>query len=167
MPQIAVVMGSDSDLPVMMEAIATLEEFEVEYEVRVLSAHRTPEETAEFSKSLEKRGIKIVIAGAGKAAHLPGFIAAFTTIPVIGVPISASFDGIDALLSIVQMPPGVPVATTAVDGAKNAALLAIEILSLNEEKLRSKLKAYRKRMNQRVKAKNEQIKREVEKRCKQ
>jgi len=167
MPQIAVVMGSDSDLPVMMEAIATLEEFEVEYEVSVLSAHRTPEETAEFSKSLEKRGIKIVIAGAGKAAHLPGFIAAFTTIPVIGVPISASFDGIDALLSIVQMPPGVPVATTAVDGAKNAALLAIEILSLNEEKLRSKLKAYRKRMNQRVKAKNEQIKREVEKRCKQ
>lgn len=167
MPQIAVVMGSDSDLPVMMEAIATLEEFEVEYEVSVLSAHRTPEETAEFSKSLEKRGIKIVIAGAGKAAHLPGFIAAFTTIPVIGVPISASFDGIDALLSIVQMPPGIPVATTAVDGAKNAALLAIEILSLNEEKLRSKLKAYRKRMNQRVKAKNEQIKREVEKRCKQ
>ncbi len=144
--KVAVIMGSKSDLPVMEETIALLKQFGIETEMRVLSAHRCPEEVAEFAKAAAGNGFSAIIAGAGMAAHLPGVIASYTTLPVIGVPIDASsLDGIDALLSIVQMPPGIPVATVGIGkaGAKNAALLAVEILALAEPSLKNKLSSFR------------------------
>lgn len=140
MKKIGIVMGSDSDLPVVQKAVDTLSSFGVPYEVHVYSAHRTPEEAKEFSMSARERGFGAIIAAAGMAAHLAGAIAANTTIPVIGIPIkSSNFGGMDALLSTVQMPSGIPVATVAVDGAVNAALLSIQILSVTDESLAKKL----------------------------
>ena len=128
-PKVAVIMGSDSDLNTMMPCIEVFKKFDVECEVMVFSAHRTPDKVAEFAKNAENNGFDVIIAAAGKAAHLPGVIAAYTVLPVIGVPIkSSALDGLDALLSIVQMPAGVPVATVAIDGAENAGLLAVQIL---------------------------------------
>ena len=132
---VSIIMGSQSDMPVMEKATAYLEEHSIPFEVNVMSAHRNPEGVAEYAKTAKERGIKVIIAGAGMAAALPGVIAAYTTLPVIGVPIkSGALQGIDALLAIVQMPPGVPVATMAIDGAKNAAVFAHKIIQLCEEK---------------------------------
>ncbi len=161
-PKAAVIMGSDSDLPVVKKAIEVLKAFEVDYEVNVISAHRTPDRAAEYAKKAEENGFEVIIAAAGKAAHLPGVLAAFTTLPVIGVPIKSSvLDGLDSLLSIVQMPSGIPVATVAVDGAENAGLLAVQILSVKYGNLKDKLKAYKEKMKQDVIKKDEKVKEEV------
>ena len=145
--KIAIIMGSISDEPIMKKASDTLKEFAVEYEVHILSAHRMPNKTREFASNLSRSGISIVIAGAGKAAHLPGVIASYTTAPVIGVPIKTSdLGGMDSLLSIVQMPSGVPVACVAINGAKNAALLAIEILALSDKDIDGKLQKFKKNL---------------------
>ncbi len=137
-------MGSTSDYEVMSAAVETLESFGVEFEKRVVSAHRTPDLLVEYAKSARSRGLEVIIAGAGGAAHLPGMVASMTSLPVIGVPVkSRALSGLDSLLSIVQMPAGVPVATTAINGAKNAALIAISILSLADSELRSKYDAFR------------------------
>lgn len=158
MRKIAIIMGSDSDLPIVEKAIDKLSEFGVPYEVHVFSAHRTPEQSAEFSKSARSNGFGAIIAAAGKAAHLAGAIAANTTIPVIGIPIkSSTLDGMDALLSTVQMPSGIPVATVAIDGAVNAALLAISILSVEDEALAAKLAESRKKASEKVLEKNRAI----------
>ena len=136
-PRVSIVMGSDSDLLVMMEAGEVLEEFNVSFEFRVISAHRTPDKSVDYARSAPTRGIEVIIAGAGGAAHLPGVIAALTPLPVIGVPIrSKSLDGMDSLLSIVQMPPGIPVATVGIDAARNAALLALRILATHDMSIR-------------------------------
>lgn len=157
--QIAIVMGSDSDLPVMQAASRTLDEFEVSWEMRILSAHRTPRAAQKFAAAARQQGIKVIIAGAGGAAHLPGVLAAFTTLPVIGVPIqSAAFNGMDSLLSIVQMPSGIPVATVAVNGAKNAALLALQILSLADDRLANRLVEYRQKLAEIGAAKDAELK---------
>ena len=151
MSKVSVIMGSASDWEVMSPACATLEEFGIPYEKRVLSAHRNPGPLAEYVESAEGRGIEIIIAGAGGAAHLPGVIAALTTIPVIGIPVkSKALNGLDSLLSIVQMPSGIPVATMAIDGARNAALYAVAILALSDEGLRSKLQEFRKAQSDKV-----------------
>lgn len=161
-PIVGIVMGSDSDLPVMKECFKVLSDFKIEYEVSVISAHRTPRRAMEYAETAEDRGIEVIIAGAGKAAHLPGVLAAFTVLPVIGVPVkSSTLDGLDSLLSIVQMPPGIPVATVAVDGAKNAAILAVQALSLKYPELRTELKAYRERMAAGVEEKDKKVKQEV------
>ena len=161
-PKVAVVMGSDSDLPVVRKTIDILKAFEVEFEVNVISAHRTPDRAAEYAKNAEGSGFEAIIAAAGKAAHLPGVLAAFTTLPVIGIPIkSSTMDGLDSLLSIVQMPSGIPVATVAVDGAENAGLLAVQMLSIKYGFLREKLKEYKEKMKQDVMKKDEKIKKEV------
>ena len=145
--KVGIVMGSISDEPIMKNASDTLKEFGIEYEVHILSAHRMPNKTREFASGLESAGISIVIAGAGKAAHLPGVIASYTTVPVIGVPIKTSdLGGMDSLLSIVQMPSGVPVACVAINGAKNAALLAIEILALSDKEIASRLIKFKKNL---------------------
>lgn len=144
MKKVGIVMGSDSDLPVLEKAIETLKEFSVPFEVHVYSAHRTPEEAIEFSKNAEDKNFGVIIAAAGMAAHLAGIIAANTTIPVIGIPCkSQNLEGIDALLSTVQMPSGIPVATVAINGGVNAALLSIEILAINDKELSKKLKEKR------------------------
>lgn len=144
-------MGSASDMEVMSPAIETLEQFGVEYEKRVISAHRTPDLMCEYAKSARDRGIGVIIAGAGGAAHVAGVVAGMTTVPVIGVPIrTKALGGMDSLLSIVQMPAGVPVATMAIDGARNAALLAVEILSLSDDGLLSRLEDFRRGQTQRV-----------------
>ncbi|MDD2504065.1 MAG: 5-(carboxyamino)imidazole ribonucleotide mutase [Clostridiaceae bacterium] len=161
-PKVAVVMGSDSDLPVVRKAVEVLKNFEVDFEVNVISAHRTPDMAAEYAKNAENSGFEVIIAAAGKAAHLPGVLAAFTTLPVIGIPIkSSTLDGLDSLLSIVQMPSGIPVATVAVDGAENAGLLAVQILSVKYDFLKEKLKAHKEKMRQDVIKKDEKIKEEV------
>ena len=158
MKKIAIIMGSDSDLPVLEGAIKTLNQFEVPCEVRVLSAHRTPLEAADFARSARKKGFGAIIAAAGKAAHLAGAMAAGSTLPVIGIPVkSSTLDGLDALLSTVQMPSGMPVATVAIDGAVNAALLAIQILAVSDEALADKLAAYRKEASDKVLAKDQKI----------
>ncbi|MEO0071482.1 MAG: 5-(carboxyamino)imidazole ribonucleotide mutase [candidate division WOR-3 bacterium] len=151
-PVVAILMGSDKDLEVMSEAKRVLEEFGVEGETFVLSAHRTPEKCRQFARSAAKKGIKVIIAGAGKAAHLAGVIASYTTLPVIGVPLDAGLGGLDALLSTVQMPAGVPVATMAIgrSGAINAALLAVAILALSNQELKEKLERFRKRQAREV-----------------
>lgn len=141
--RVAVLMGSSKDMPIMEKAVTVLDEFEVPNIVRVLSAHKTPDDAFEFAATARAEGFGVIIAGAGKAAHLAGVMAAKTTIPVIGVPLSASLDGMDALLATVQMPTGVPVATVAIDGATNAALLAIAMLALNDERLANRLVTYR------------------------
>jgi len=144
--KVSIIMGSTSDLEVMSAAFAVLDDFGVEYEKKVISAHRAPALLAEYAGSARNRGIDVIIAGAGGAAHLPGVTAAYTTLPVIGVPINGkAFGGIDALLSMVQMPSGIPVATVAVNGAKNAALLALSILSVSNAEIASKLQGFRER----------------------
>ena len=149
--KVSIIMGSTSDLEVMSPAIKTLEEFGIEYEKRVISAHRTPDLMCEYAKSARSRGIGVIIAGAGGAAHVAGVVAVMTTVPVIGVPIQTkALGGLDSLLSIVQMPGGSPVATMAINGSKNAALLAVEILSLNDNALLSKLEAYRQKQTRAV-----------------
>ncbi len=158
MKKAAVIMGSDSDLPVVEKAISTLKDFEVPFEVHVYSAHRTPEQVKSFVEQADKNGFGVIIAAAGKAAHLAGAIAANTVLPVIGIPVSSkTFDGMDALLSTVQMPSGIPVATVAVDGAKNAALLAIQILAVGNDELTDKLKKDRKNASEEVLRKNSNI----------
>ena len=143
--QVGIIMGSTSDYEVMQDACKMLEEFGVEYEKKVVSAHRTPSLMYDYAHSAEERGIKVIIAGAGGAAHLPGMVAAMTTLPVIGVPVkSRALNGLDSLLSIVQMPGGVPVLTVAINGAKNAALSAVAILATNDKELNKKLKDFRK-----------------------
>ena len=138
--KVAVIMGSDSDFPIVAGAIKTLDAYSVPFEVHVMSAHRTPEEAAQFSANARKNGFGVIIAAAGKAAHLAGVLAAHTTVPVIGIPVkSSTLDGLDALLATVQMPKGIPVATVAIDGADNAAILAVQILALLDEALAQKL----------------------------
>lgn len=159
-PKVAIVMGSKSDYETMKTAEETLRKFGISFETRISSAHRCPDATAEYAKALRGRGIKVVIAAAGMAAHLPGVIASMTTLPVIGVPLQAqALGGLDALLSIVQMPGGVPVATVAIGkpGVKNAAVLAAQILSLCDDNLAEKLSAYKKEMDAEVKATNENL----------
>ena len=157
--EIGIIMGSDSDLPIMEDAVKVLKEFGIGYEVKVLSAHRTPNQHAEYSKTAFDRGLKVIIAAAGGAAHLPGVTAAQTVLPVIGVPIKGkSLEGMDSLLSIVQMPPGIPVATVAINGAKNAALLALSIIALVNSDIQSKLVDYKKKMEKESLAKNDNIK---------
>ena len=159
-PQVTVIMGSDSDLDVMKEAMHLLKEFDISYEAKILSAHRSPKMTSEFAKAAEKKGIKIIIAGAGGAAHLAGVVASHTILPVIGVPMDTkALKGIDSLLSTVQMPSGVPVATVAIGraGAKNAAILAAEILGINDASLRRKLKVLKKKLVDTVKKKNKRL----------
>ena len=154
-PRVAVVMGSDSDFPVLKSCIKLLKEFGVETEVIVCSAHRTPQRAAEYASNAEVNGIEVIIAAAGKAAHLPGVLAAYTPLPVIGIPIkSTTMDGLDSLLSIVQMPSGIPVATVAIDGADNAALLAVQILSGAHLELREKMREYKKELAIKVEQKN-------------
>ena len=157
-PLVGIIMGSDSDLPVMSAAIEMCEEFGVAYEVDIVSAHRTPGKLVEYSTSAEKRGLKVIIAGAGGAAHLPGMVAALTVLPVIGVPVrTSSLDGMDSLLSIVQMPGGVPVATVAINGAKNAGILASQIIGTNDSSLREKLAAYKNKIRHEVDQKSEKL----------
>lgn len=158
MKKVAIVMGSDSDLGVMQKAIDKLKALEISFEVRILSAHRTPEASAQFSKNAEANGFGAIIAAAGKAAHLAGAIAANTTLPVIGVPVkSSTLDGLDALLSTVQMPSGMPVATVAIDGAENAAILAAQMLALSDEGLAQRLKTMRREMTEKVEEKDRKI----------
>jgi 5-(carboxyamino)imidazole ribonucleotide mutase len=150
-PLVGIIMGSDSDLPVLKEAAEVLEVFELEYEITIVSAHRTPGRMFEYAKEAEERGIEVIIAGAGGAAHLPGMVASITPLPVIGVPIKTSFlQGIDSLLSIVQMPAGVPVATVAINNAKNAGILAAEILGVGHPKIREKVKQYKEKLEKMV-----------------
>ena len=161
--KVGIIMGSDSDFPLMKKAVDVLEEFGVGYEVKVSSAHRTPEDTLEYAETAVERGLKVIIAGAGAAAHLPGVIAAKTTLPVIGVPINATaLNGVDALYAIVQMPSGVPVASVGIDGAKNAGLLAVQILATADEDLQQKLVAYKENMKESVQKKNAKIQETLE-----
>lgn len=157
-PLVGIIMGSDSDLPVMNDAAVILKEFGVPYEIKVVSAHRTPAVMAEYGTSAAERGLKVIIAGAGGAAHLPGMIAAYTTLPVIGVPVKGrSLDGLDSLLSIVQMPGGVPVAAVAINHAKNAGLLAVQILAAFDHELSKKLTKYKQKMFDESMAKNRNL----------
>lgn len=157
----AIIMGSDSDLGVLSAAAKVLEQFKVPFEIKILSAHRTTEAALSFASAAEKNGFGLIIAGAGGAAHLPGVLAAATTLPVIGVPVDATpMNGLDALLSIVQMPAGIPVATVAVNGAKNAGLLAVQMLSLADAGLRKEFKKYREEMKSEVLAKNARLEKE-------
>ncbi|HOQ07081.1 MAG TPA: 5-(carboxyamino)imidazole ribonucleotide mutase [Clostridiales bacterium] len=162
-PKAALVMGSDSDYPVLKDCIKILKDFGVDTEVLVCSAHRTPDKAARFASEAEANGIEVIIAAAGKAAHLPGVLAAYTTLPVIGVPVkSSTLDGLDALLSIVQMPPGIPVATVAIDGALNAALLAVQILSGAHPELREKMRQYKADMAKKVEQRNDELQKKLQ-----
>ena len=149
-PIVSIIMGSTSDLPVMEKAALLLDEMEVPFEINALSTHRTPAEVEEFARNAASRGIRVIIAAAGMAAALPGVIAANTTLPVIGVPIKGMLDGLDALLSIVQMPPGIPVATVGVNGAQNAAILAVQMLALSDEDLATRLAAHKENLKQKI-----------------
>ncbi len=158
----AVIMGSKSDLPVLETCIKTLKSFGVNVDAHVISAHRTPDAAHEFACRAEENGIEVIIAAAGKAAHLAGVIAAYTTLPVIGIPIkSSTLDGLDSLLSTVQMPPGIPVATVAIDGSENAALLAVQILSLKYPELKQKLANYKKRLADKVFEADKNLQKEI------
>ena len=159
-PLVSIIMGSTSDWPIMKKAAVFFEEMEIPFEVNALSAHRTPEEVEKFAKNADKNGIKVIIAGAGMAAHLPGVIAAMTPIPVIGVPIKASLDGLDALLAIVQMPPGIPVATVAINGALNAGILASQMLSTNNKEMFAKTVSYKENLKEKIVKANEELKKE-------
>lgn len=155
---IAIIMGSDSDLPVMSKAAEILDRFEVPYHITIVSAHRTPDRMYQFAKEAESKGIKVIIAGAGGAAHLPGMVASLTHLPVIGVPVkTSSLNGLDSLLSIVQMPAGIPVATVAINNAENAALLAISILATSDKTLAEKLKAYKESLREMVENKAKKL----------
>ncbi len=157
-PKVGIIMGSDSDLPVMEEAAEVLEEFDIAYELTVVSAHRTPERVDKYAQQAEEKGIEVIIAGAGGAAHLPGMTAASTTLPVIGVPVKTStLSGVDSLYSIVQMPGGVPVATVSINGAKNAGLLAIQMLGMADKEIRNKVAEYREQMAAEVKETAEEV----------
>ncbi len=161
-PKVAIVMGSDSDFDKLKGCIKMLKKFEIEVDVNVISAHRTPEAAEKFAKSAEENGIEIIIAAAGKAAHLGGVLAAFTTLPVIGVPIkSSTMDGMDSLLSMVQMPKGIPVATVAIDGGDNAGILAAQMLSLKYDYIKDMLKEFKKDMADEVAEKNLKVKQEA------
>ncbi|MDO5585543.1 MAG: 5-(carboxyamino)imidazole ribonucleotide mutase [Clostridia bacterium] len=162
MAKVAIVMGSNSDLPVVKGAIDKLKQFGVEYEARVISAHRTPQAAEEFAKGAEDRGVSVIIAAAGKAAHLGGVIAAYTTLPVIALPIKSSLmDGLDSLLSMVQMPSGIPVATVAVNGADNAGILAVQMLALSDKSLSDKLKQFKSDMAKAVEEKDKALQEEL------
>ena len=150
-------MGSTSDLPVMEKACKLLDELQVPFEVNALSAHRTPDAVEQFAKGAKERGIRVIIAAAGMAAALPGVIAASTTLPVIGVPIKGMLDGLDAMLSIIQMPPGIPVATVGVNGAQNAAILAIEMLALSDDELAARLTAYKDGLRNKIEKANQEL----------
>ena len=156
-PLISIIMGSTSDLPVMKKAAKFLDEMEVPFEINALSAHRTPNEVEAFAQGAAARGLKVIIAGAGMAAALPGVIAASTTLPVIGVPIKGMLDGLDALLSIVQMPPGIPVATVGVNGAQNAAILALEMLALSDADLAERLRRHKSGLKNKIVKANEAL----------
>ena len=158
-PVVSIIMGSTSDLPVMEKAAKLFEEMQVPFEMNALSAHRTPEAVEKFARSAKDRGLRVIIAGAGMAAALPGVIAANTTLPVIGVPIKGSvLDGVDALYSIIQMPPGIPVATVAINGAMNAAILAVQILSLNNLELAEKFAEYKENLKKKIEKANAELK---------
>lgn len=150
-------MGSTSDLPIMKKTAQVLNDFQIPFEINALSAHRTPEAVEKFAKEAQERGIEVIIAAAGMAAHLPGVIAAMTTLPVIGVPISASLDGMDALLAIAQMPPGIPVATVAIDGAMNAAILAAQILATGDSSLKIRVKDYKESLKEKMVLANKEL----------
>ena len=156
-PQVSIIMGSTSDLPVMEKACNLLDELQVPFEVNALSAHRTPDAVEQFARGAKERGLRVIIAGAGMAAALPGVIAASTTLPVIGVPIKGMLDGLDAMLSIIQMPPGIPVATVGVNGAQNAAILAVEMLALSDESLAQRLSAYKENLKQKIEKANQDL----------
>ena len=153
-PLVSIIMGSTSDLPVMEKAMAFLNEQQIPFEVNALSAHRTPDSVENFARNAEGRGIRVIIAAAGMAAALPGVIAASTTLPVIGVPIKGMLDGLDAMLSIIQMPPGIPVATVGVNGAMNAAILAMEMLALSDKEIAERLKAYKSSLGKKIEKAN-------------
>ena len=159
-PKVSIIMGSTSDLPVMEKAAELLEEFQIPFEINALSAHRTPDEAAEFGKHAAERGIRVIIAGAGGAAHLPGVIAALTTLPVIGVPIKASIsmDGWDSVLSILQMPPGIPVATVGLNGARNAGILAAQILATGDPEIMARMKQFKSDLAKKIVSANEELK---------
>jgi len=157
-PLVSIIMGSTSDLPVMEKAAEFLDEMGIFFEMNAFSAHRTPQEVEAFARTAEERGLKVIIAGAGMAAALPGVVAASTTLPVIGVPIKGMLDGLDAMLSIIQMPPGIPVATVGVNGAKNAAILAAEMLALSDETLAGKLRDYKQSLKEKIVKANEELK---------
>ncbi|PLX12877.1 MAG: 5-(carboxyamino)imidazole ribonucleotide mutase [Marinilabiliales bacterium] len=154
---VSIIMGSTSDLKVMEKAAAFFDEMEIPFEINALSAHRTPEEVEKFAKNAKNNGIKVIIAGAGMAAHLPGVIASMTTLPVIGVPINASLDGMDALLAIVQMPPGIPVATVGINGALNAAILAAQMMATGDEEIAKKVNSHKEGLKQKIVKANEDL----------
>ena len=157
-PLVGIIMGSDSDLPVMQAAAQMCDTFGIAYEVTIVSAHRTPERLVKYAKSAESRGLRVIIAGAGGAAHLPGMVASMTPLPVIGVPVKgSSLEGMDSLLSIVQMPGGVPVATVAINGAKNAGILAAQMIGVKSQEVRKKVKAYKQQMLDEVQAKIDRL----------
>ncbi|MCM1291629.1 MAG: 5-(carboxyamino)imidazole ribonucleotide mutase [Prevotella sp.] len=156
-PIVSIIMGSTSDLPVMEKAARFFEEMEIPFEMLALSAHRTPREVEQFASGAKQRGIKVIIAGAGMAAHLGGVIASLTSLPVIGVPIRSSFDGLDSLLAIVQMPPGIPVATVGVNGALNAAILAVQILGVSDSQIADKIEAYKEGLTNKIVKANEEL----------
>ena len=158
-PVVSIIMGSTSDLKVMEKAALFFEEMKIPFEMNALSAHRTPEAVEQFAKGAEQRGVKVIIAGAGMAAHLPGVIAAMTTLPVIGVPINATLDGMDALLAIVQMPPGIPVATVGINGALNAAILAAQMMALGDKSLMENLRNYKENLKQKIVKANDELSR--------
>jgi len=158
LPRVSIIMGSTSDLPVMEKAAKLLDEFQIPFEINALSAHRTPKEVESFATQAKERGIEVIIAAAGMAAHLPGVIASMTTLPVIGVPINASLEGMDALLAIVQMPPGIPVATVGINASLNAALLAVQILAAADQNLQTKLAAYKENLKDKIVQANVELK---------
>lgn len=157
-PVVSIIMGSTSDLPVMEKAAAYLNEMQIPFEMNALSAHRTPEAVEKFARGAKERGIKVIIAAAGMAAHLPGVIAAMTTVPVIGVPIKSGMEGMDALLAIVQMPPGIPVATVGVNAALNAGILASQILAISDSEVAARVAAYKEGLKAKIEKANEELK---------
>jgi len=156
-PKVSIIMGSTSDLPIMKDAAQILDDFAIPFEMNALSAHRTPEEVEKFAKGAHERGIKVIIAAAGMAAHLPGVIASMTPIPVIGVPIKATLEGWDAILSIIQMPPGIPVAAVALNGARNAAILAVQMMALGDETLMAKLIQFKENLKGKIIEANQEL----------
>lgn len=156
-PLVSIIMGSTSDLPVMEKACKWLEQYEIPFEVNALSAHRTPNAVETFAKGAKERGIKVIIAGAGMAAALPGVIAASTSLPVIGVPIKGMLDGLDAMLSIIQMPPGIPVATVGVNGAQNAAILAAQMMALDDEEIARKVEEWKSTLGEKIEKANKEL----------
>lgn len=155
--KVSIIMGSTSDLPVMEAAAKFFEQMEIPFEINALSAHRTPKEVEEFAVNAHKRGIRVIIAGAGMAAHLPGVIAAMTPLPVIGVPIKSSLEGMDAALAMIQMPPGIPVATVAINGALNAAVLALQIMSVGDAELQQKVIGYKESLKDKIVKANQEL----------